>query len=213
MLDQPKLETLFWAFGTIIFIIVGSILVGTFARLVAKGFRLSESEQRKIFWGFLFASPWIIGFFIFVVGPALASLYYSFTNYKLGKEPIWTGLDNYRQLIMAEGRDGRNFRSAMFNSLYYAIVGVPLQVGAALGMALILNTAVRGVRLFRLIFYLPVIRRAVLPFYWHGAICWHLTAGLSTTHSAVYRIISSCSIGYIAVLSSSSKASMAFSSA
>lgn len=157
MLDQPKLETLFWAFGTIIFIIVGSILVGTLARLVAKGFRLSESEQRKIFWGFLFASPWIIGFFIFVVGPALASLYYSFTNYKLGKEPIWTGLDNYRQLIMAEGRDGRNFRSAMFNSLYYAIVGVPLQVGAALGMALILNTAVRGVRLFRLIFYLPVI--------------------------------------------------------
>ncbi|PJF28317.1 MAG: hypothetical protein CUN52_13325, partial [Phototrophicales bacterium] len=76
MLDQPKLETLFWAFGTIIFIIVGSILVGTLARLVAKGFRLSESEQRKIFWGFLFASPWIIGFFIFVVGPALASLYY-----------------------------------------------------------------------------------------------------------------------------------------
>ena len=157
MLDQPKLETLFWAFGTIIFIIVGSVLVGQIARYVAKAFRLSESEQRKIFWGFLFASPWIIGFIIFVVGPALASLYYSFTDYKLGKEPMWTGLDNYRELIMAEGRDGRNFRSAMYNSLFYAIVGVPLQVGAALGMAVILNAAVRGVRVFRLIFYMPVI--------------------------------------------------------
>ncbi len=157
MLDQPKLETLFWAFGTIIFIIVGSILVGQMARYIAKAFRLSENEQRKIFWGFLFASPWIIGFIIFVVGPALASLYYSFTDYKLGETPVWNGLDNYRELIMAQGRDGRNFRSAMYNSLYYAIVGVPLQVAAALGMAVILNAAVRGVRVFRLIFYMPVI--------------------------------------------------------
>ncbi|MCL4255347.1 MAG: sugar ABC transporter permease, partial [Anaerolineae bacterium] len=130
---------------------------GQLARYVAKAFRLSESEQRKIFWGFLFASPWIIGFIIFVVGPALASLYYSFTDYKLGETPVWNGLENYRELVMAEGRDGRNFRSAMYNSLFYAIVGVPLQVGAALGMAVILNAAVRGVRVFRLIFYMPVI--------------------------------------------------------
>ncbi|MCU0482631.1 MAG: sugar ABC transporter permease [Anaerolineae bacterium] len=158
LLDQPKLETLFWAFGTIGFIIVGSLIVASIARTVALAFRLSGAESRKIFWGFLFASPWIIGFIIFVVGPALASLYYSFTDYKLGKDITseWQ-LDNYRMLILTEGRDGRNFNSAMYNSLYYAVVGVPLQVLAALGMALILNTTVRGVRLFRLIFYLPVI--------------------------------------------------------
>ncbi|MDX2077158.1 MAG: ABC transporter permease subunit [bacterium] len=158
MLDQPKLITILWALGTIAFIIVGSVLVAQLARFVAKLFRLSEAEQRKVYWGFLFASPWIIGFVIFVVGPSLASLYYSFTDYKLGKEITWQWrLDNYRDLILAEGRDGRNFNRAMFNSLYYAIVGVPLQILAALSMALILNTTVRGVRLFRLIFYMPVI--------------------------------------------------------
>jgi len=157
MLDQPKLETLLWAFGTIVFIFIGSILVAQIARAVARGFRLSPAEQLKVYWGFLFASPWIIGFVIFVVGPSLASLYYSFTDYKLGKDINWVGLDNYRSLINAEGRDGRNFNRAMFNSLYYAIVGVPLQIFAALSMALILNTTVRGVRLFRLIFYMPVI--------------------------------------------------------
>ncbi|HRF99337.1 MAG TPA: hypothetical protein PLZ51_29190, partial [Aggregatilineales bacterium] len=137
---------------------VGSVLFAQLARFVAKLFRLSEAEQRKVYWGFLFASPWIIGFIIFVVGPSLASLYYSFTDYKLGKEITWQWrLDNYRDLILAEGRDGRNFNRAMFNSLYYAIVGVPLQILAALSMALILNTTVRGVRLFRLIFYMPVI--------------------------------------------------------
>ncbi len=158
LLDQPKLETLFWAFGTIGFIVVGSFIFATIARTIARSLRVSEAESRKIFWGFLFASPWIIGFIIFVVGPSLASLYYSFSDYKLGRpiEETWH-LDNYRMLILAEGRDGRNFNSAMYNSLYYAIIGVPLQVLAALGMALILNTTVRGVRLFRLIFYLPVI--------------------------------------------------------
>lgn len=157
MITDPKLQTLLWALGTIVFIIVGSVIVAQIARWVAGRAGLSGAEQRKVYWGFLFASPWIIGFLIFVVGPALASLYYSFTNYRLGQEMSWVGLDNYRELIEGAGRNGRNFKRAMFNSLYYAIVGVPLQIFAALGMAMILNTAVQGVKLFRLIFYMPVI--------------------------------------------------------
>ncbi len=157
MLNQPKIDTLIWAAGTMVFIVIGSILVAQLARWVARRTGLSETEQRKVYWGFLFASPWIIGFVVFVVGPALASLYYSFTNYQLGQSQEWIGLDNYRSLIEATDRNGRNFKRAMFNSLYYAVVGVPLQILAALGMALILNTTVRGVRLFRLIFYMPVI--------------------------------------------------------
>lgn len=154
---NPKVETLLWAAGTVIFILVGSYLVALLARWVAGRFRVSPRQQQRVFWGFLFASPWIIGFVIFVVGPSLASLYYSFTDYKLGTSPEWAGLDNYRQLILSIGRDGRNFRAAIYNSLFYAVVGVPLQVTAALIMALLLNTALKGVRVFRLIFYLPVI--------------------------------------------------------
>jgi ABC-type sugar transport system permease subunit len=157
MITDPKLQTLIWALGTIVFIIVGSIIVAQIARWIAGRSGLSGAEQRKVYWGFLFASPWLIGFVIFVVGPSFASLYYSFTDYRLGQDMSWVGLDNYRELIEGAGRNGRNFKRAMFNSLYYAIIGVPLQIFAALGMAMILNTTVRGVKLFRLIFYMPVI--------------------------------------------------------
>ncbi|MCA9914845.1 MAG: sugar ABC transporter permease, partial [Anaerolineae bacterium] len=157
MITQAHIETLIWSAATIAFIAIGSFLVAQLARWLAGRFGLSMAEQNKVYWGFLFASPWLIGFVIFVLGPALASLYYSFTDYKLGQQPGWVGLENYRDLIQAAGRDGRNFKRAMYNSLYYAIVGVPLQIVAALGMALLLNTTVRGVRLFRLIFYMPVI--------------------------------------------------------
>lgn len=154
---DPKLETMLWTAGTVLFILVGSYLVARFARWTAAQFKQSKREQERIFWGFLFASPWIIGFVIFVVGPSLASLYYSFTEYKLGTSPEWIGLENFRELIQATGRDGRNFRSSMYNSMYYAIVGVPLQVIAALAMAMLLNIALRGISAFRLIYYLPVI--------------------------------------------------------
>lgn len=154
---NPKVDTLIWSGATIIFIIVGSFLVAQAARWLAGRFKLNQQEQQQIFWGFLFASPWIIGFVIFVVGPSLASLYYSFTNYRLGTTPEWIGAENYRKLIQAVGRDGRNFRAAMYNSLYYAVIGVPLQVTAALVMAMLLNTTLKGIRTFRLIYYMPVI--------------------------------------------------------
>jgi ABC-type sugar transport system permease subunit len=155
--QQLKFETILWAAATVIFILTGSLLLATIARGVAKAFRLSEGEQRKVFWGFFFASPWIIGFIIFVVGPAVASLYYSFNDYKLGGIPKWIGLENYQELLRGEGAAGRRFHQAMYNSLYYAMIGVPLQMLASLAMAMLLNNNVKGIRVFRLIFYMPVI--------------------------------------------------------
>ena len=154
---MARLETTLWAIGTVIFILAGSLIVAISMQWIAKKLGASGSEQNKMFWGFLFASPWIIGFFIFVVGPALASLYYSFTDYKLGETRQWIGFDNYRQFLAGEGAHGRRFYQAMLNSFYYAIVGVPLQIAAALIMALLLNQALKAIRLFRLIFYMPVI--------------------------------------------------------
>lgn len=154
---QARMDTLLWAAATVLFIIVGSVVIAQVARWVAGRFRISEAEQRKIYWGFLFASPWIIGFIIFVVGPALASLYYSVTDYQLGKEMHYVGLENYRTLLMGEGAQGRRFTNAMFNSFYYMAVGVPLQIITSLIMALLLNQNLRGMRIFRLIFYVPVI--------------------------------------------------------
>lgn len=140
-----------------VFIALGSLALAAAARQIARLRRFTSGEQRRVFWGFLFASPWIIGFVIFVVGPALTSLYYSFTDYKLGDPINWVGLDNYRTLLTGAGAHGRRFQQAMFNSFYYALIGVPLQIGAALGMAVLLNQALKGIRVFRLIFYIPVI--------------------------------------------------------
>lgn len=154
---QFQLQNSLWALATVAFIAVGSLLVGALARRIARARGATPAVQRQAFWGFLFAAPWIIGFVIFVLGPALASLYYSFTDYKLGSTPEWAGLDNYRQFLLGEGAYGRRFKQAMFNSFYYAVIGVPLQITAALLMAMLLNQALRGIRLFRLIFYTPVI--------------------------------------------------------
>ncbi len=157
MASEARFHNLEWALYTVIFIVISSVLLGALARLVARLFRLSGAEQRKIFWGFTFAGPWIIGFFIFVLGPALASLYYSFTDYQLGQSIEWIGLDNYRALLLGEGRQGRMFNTSMLNSFYYALLGVPLQITAALAMAMLLNNELPGIRAFRMIFYMPVI--------------------------------------------------------
>ncbi len=157
METQARLDNLEMSFLTIVFIAVSSIALGICVRFLARLRGYSLAEQRKLFWGVTFAGPWIVGFFIFVLGPALASLYYSFTDYQIGDSLSWIGLDNYRVLLSGEGRVGRNFNKAMLNSFYYAIVGVPLQILAALIMALLLNNEVKGIRLFRMIFYMPVI--------------------------------------------------------
>jgi len=154
---DPRFDTLIWSFMTIIFIAVGSYILGNIARYLARSFGATVAEQRRTFWGVLFASPWILGFIIFVVGPALASFYWSFTDYKLGQEASWVGLENYRELLLGQGAHGRRFSQAMYNSFYYAIVGVPLQVTTALLMAVLLNQALKGISVFRLIFYIPVI--------------------------------------------------------
>lgn len=157
MESEARLNNLEWSLYTVIFIALSSVALGYLARFIARLRGLSPAEQRKVFWGFTFAGPWLVGFFIFVLGPALASLYYSFTDYQLGEKIQWAGLDNYRKLLLVEGRQGRQFNTAMLNSFYYALIGVPLQITAALVMAMLLNNEIRGIRVFRMIFYMPVI--------------------------------------------------------
>jgi ABC-type sugar transport system permease subunit len=155
-----RLDNLQWGLATVVFIAFTSLLLGYTAQFVARLRGLTAAEQRKTFWGFSFAGPWIIGFIIFVVGPAIASLLYSFTDYKIGKtmsEINWVGLDNYRKMLLVEGATGRQFNKAMINSFYYALIGVPMQIMASLFMALLLNNELPFIKVFRMIFYLPVI--------------------------------------------------------
>lgn len=152
-----RLHNLYWSIGTVAFIAVGSVLVGWLAMGISRARGLSLRSQRRAFWGYAMAAPWLLGFVIFVLGPAFASLYYSLTDYRLGQTPSWVGLENYQTLLGGLGAHGRRFVQAMYNSFYYAVVGVPLQIVTALLMAMLVARALPGMGIFRLVFYLPVI--------------------------------------------------------
>lgn len=152
-----RLNNLYWSLGTVAFIVLGSYLVGRLAMSISAARGAGLLQRRRVFWGYALASPWLLGFVIFVLGPAVLSLYYSFTDYKLGRPIEWIGLDNYRSLLAGAGAYGRRFVQAMYNSAYYAIVGVPLQIATALLMAVLVAQPLRGMAFFRLVFYVPVI--------------------------------------------------------
>ena len=98
----------------------------------------------------LFLGPWFVGLVAITVGPILASLVLSFTDYNLLSSPSWIGLDNYREMI----GDPR-LHQAMRVTFTYVVVGVPLQLVAALGLAMVLDRGVRGLPFYRSVYYLP----------------------------------------------------------
>jgi multiple sugar transport system permease protein len=105
------------------------------------------SESRS---AVLFASPWILGFGIFLAYPVLASLYYSFCDYSVLRKPVWIGTANYSDLMQDE-----LFWTALKNTLLYTAIALPLSLVVALALAMLLNTRVRGLSVYRTIFYLP----------------------------------------------------------
>ena len=98
-------------------------------------------------------SPWIIGFSAFILYPALASLYYSFTNYDLLSAPEFVGLENYRFMFTKDPQ----FWQAMRNTLWMIGVGVPLSMLVALGTAMMLTRPRHGVKVYRTIYFLPTM--------------------------------------------------------
>ena len=101
--------------------------------------------------GWLFASPWIIGFLLFTAGPMLFSLYTSFTEYNLLSAPEWIGTENYSDLF---GNDPF-FWKALGNTFWMVVVKIPLVVVTSIFIALLLNLDLKGEKTFRTIIYLP----------------------------------------------------------
>lgn len=101
--------------------------------------------------GYLFILPWILGFLIFTIGPMIASLYFSFTDYSLLEAPKWVGLNNYAKLFTNDPKFGISL-SVTFR---YSLASVPLGLVLALLVAMLLNQKVPGIRFYRTAFYLP----------------------------------------------------------
>jgi len=112
-----------------------------------------KAEHRQ---GWLFVSPWVIGFVLLTAGPMVYSLYLSFTASSLLSPPQWVGLENYRRMFA----DPIFYRS-LGNTAYYAVLGVPLGMILSLGLALLLDAPVRGLGFFRTLFFLPSVTNTV----------------------------------------------------
>ncbi len=114
--------------------------------------RRDPQARRNFLWGLFFTSPAIIGLLWFTAYPLLASLYYSFTSYSMFGAIKWIGLVNFTDLL-----NDSNWWLSLYNTFYLLIFTVPLGILVALGLALLLNSKVRGITVYRTIFYLPSI--------------------------------------------------------
>lgn len=113
-------------------------------------------KKQEAMTGWLFASPWIIGFLIFTVGPMLFSFYVSFTQYNIIRPPVWQGVENYQDIFQ-----DRFFWKSLQNTFWLVGVKVPIVMVVALGIAMLLNVKIPGERAFRTIIYLPNVLSGV----------------------------------------------------
>jgi len=104
-------------------------------------------------WGILLALPVIIGFFLWTVGPTIASFILSLTRWPTAGSPEFIGLGNYIQMF---GKDYL-FRKSLGVTTYYAFGSIPLVIMAAFVVAMLLNQKVRGQSIFRTMYYLPSV--------------------------------------------------------
>ena len=117
----------------------------------------SAQGARRALWAYLFISPWVLGLALFIVGPMVVSLWWSFHAYDLLSPPYWVGLQNYQYAFTGDDQ----FWPSLGRSFYYAALVVPLGMAASLGLAMLLNQNVRGTNVFRTLFFLPHLTPAV----------------------------------------------------
>ena len=113
--------------------------------------------QKEGLHGYIFISPWIIGFIFITAGPLLFSLYGSFTNYDVTSRMDFIGFQNYIKMFTNDNL----FWISLGNTLYYVAVSVPLSVAGAVILAVLLNQGIPGLRIFRTIYYLPHVLSGV----------------------------------------------------
>ena len=114
-------------------------------------------NRREALAGYLFISPWIIGFLVFTGGAMIWSLVIAFSDYSLATgEMNPVGTRNFENLI-----EDPRVATSLANTLFYAVMAVPLEIVFALGLAMLLSRLGRGSGFFRTVYYLPKMTPAV----------------------------------------------------
>ena len=118
--------------------------------------KLTKRQKVEAVQGFMFISPWIIGFIVFAAGPVIASLVLSFCKWDILTPVQFIGTKNYAKMIADP-----LIRKSLINTLYYAAAAIPLGMVGALSTALLLNQKLKSMRLFRTLFYVPSVTAGV----------------------------------------------------
>ncbi|AQZ62853.1 N-Acetyl-D-glucosamine ABC transport system, permease protein 1 [[Actinomadura] parvosata subsp. kistnae] len=118
--------------------------------------RLSGQRRMERRWGLLMALPAVLGFVIFTAGPMVASFVFSLTDWQVGGTPAYIGLGNYAELARDE-----LFWTSLSATTYYTLGAVPLVLIVSFAVAMLLNQKVRGLAVWRTIFYLPTLVPAI----------------------------------------------------
>lgn len=108
------------------------------------------------FWAVVFLLPNLLGFLVFILGPVIASFGLSFTNWDLLTQVKWAGFKNYQTLL-----SDQIFWKVLWNNIYYTVGTVPIGIVISLFLAIALNQKIKGVKVFRAIYFLPVISSTV----------------------------------------------------
>jgi len=116
---------------------------------------MTRGERRDMWLGLGFISPWLAGLALLTLYPVTATIYYSFCDYDVLSSPIWVGTLNYREMFGDEV-----FWKALYNTLLYAAIAIPLGLLFSFLIAVLLNQALLGKSVFRTIYFLP----SMVPF-------------------------------------------------
>lgn len=119
----------------------------TMTTLTKKKWRSRLSEQTA---GYVFISPWLIGFLLLTLWPIAQSFYLSFTEYSLLSDPVWTGFENYERMI-----SDATFKKSLTVTFTFVLFAVPLRLFFSLMVAILLNQGLRGMNFYRTAFYFP----------------------------------------------------------
>jgi ABC-type sugar transport system permease subunit/ABC-type glycerol-3-phosphate transport system substrate-binding protein len=148
--SQGSVVDWFVVFGGVIFVVLATAAI--FAGIHRDRLHMGYIARRDLFAGIGFVSPWLVGFFLLIAGPFIFSVALSFTEYDILSPAHWVGLQHYTELFS----DDPIFWKSLWNTVYM-MMGIPLGMAVGLGIAMLLNSDVKGMSLYRTIYYLPAI--------------------------------------------------------
>lgn len=130
--------------------------------------KMSRLEKRNTLVAYSFLAPNFLGFIIFTMIPVIFSMVLAFLNWSGGSNITWAGFDNFAFIFKDFSFTKSNLGIALRNTVYYTVATVPLTIAFALGLALVLNKAVKGAKIFRSVFFFPYVASLVAI-----CVCWN----------------------------------------